>query len=122
MKKILVVEDTVEALQALQDLLEIEGYEVITATDGVDAMHKFYLYTPDIIVTDLRMHKMDGFELLAKIKQTEELKSIPVIVFSANATAENEQRCKQLGASAFLTKPSSIETLLECIEVNLRKN
>ncbi len=120
MKKVLVVEDTTEALNALRDLLMIEGYEVISAVNGEDAMHKFYIYTPDIVVTDLRMPKVDGFALLEKIRSSEQLRKIPVIVFSADATPENEERCKEMGAVAFLKKPSSIEALLDCIESNLK--
>ncbi|MEO8474891.1 MAG: response regulator [Chryseolinea sp.] len=119
MKKILLVEDTLEALQTLKDFLQIEGYEVITATNGEEALTKFYLYTPDLVITDLRMPKMDGFELLQKIKSNESLKSIPVIVFSANATADHEKRSKALGAAAFLSKPTSIDKLLEQIELNI---
>ena len=119
MKKILLVEDTPEALRTLKDFLQIEGYEVITATNGEEALSKFYLYTPNLVITDLSMPKMDGFELLRKIKSDEALKSIPVIVFSANATAEYEKRSKALGAAAFLSKPTPVEKLLEHIETNI---
>jgi len=114
-KKILLVEDTVEALDNLRDLLTMEGFEVITATNGEDAMYKFYMYIPDIIITDLEMPKMDGFAFIEKIKKTDNLKSIPVIVFSANATAESERRSLQSGAAMFLKKPCPTETLLESI-------
>jgi DNA-binding response OmpR family regulator len=119
MKKILLVEDTPEALQTLKDFLEIEGYEVITATNGEDALSKFYLYTPNLVITDLRMPKMDGFQLLEKIKSNDSLKAIPVIVFSANATAEHEKKSKTLGAAAVLSKPTPIDKLLEHIERNI---
>src|SRR5437870_1814719 len=119
MKKILLVEDTIEALDTLKDLLEIEGYEVITATNGEEALSKFYLYTPNLVITDLRMPKLDGFGLLKAIKEQESLNSIPVIVFSVNATREHEIKSKELGAVAFLSKPTSIENLLKHIEGNL---
>lgn len=119
MKKILLIEDTPEALHTLKDFLEIEGYEVITATNGEEALSKFYLYTPNLVITDLRMPRMDGFELLQKLKSNDLLKSIPVIVFSANATPEHEKRSKALGAVAFLSKPTPIDKLLEHIERNI---
>ena len=120
-KKILLVEDTIELLSNLKELLVMEEYEVITAVNGDDALHKFYLYTPDVIITDLRMPKMDGFTLIEKIKNTEGLKSIPVIVFSANATPENEVKSLQLGAAVFLKKPCPTETLLKSIKDVLDK-
>ncbi|HTE31526.1 MAG TPA: response regulator [Chryseolinea sp.] len=114
-KKILVVEDTFEALDNLRELLELEGFEVVTAANGAEAMYKFYLFTPDIVITDLRMPKMDGFTFIEKLKKTEALKSIPIIVFSANATSENEHNSLQSGAALFLKKPCPTEVLLKSI-------
>lgn len=121
MKKILIVEDTVQALKMLRDLLEIEGYEVIVAANGEEALDKFYLYNVDVVVTDLRMPRMDGFQLLERMLKSENLKSIPVIIFSANANIEHENKCLEMGAFAFLPKPVSIEKLLECIERSLAR-
>lgn len=112
----MLVEDTIDLLNNLKDLLVMEDFEVFTATNGEEALYKFYLYTPDVIITDLRMPKMDGFAFIGKIKNTAELKSIPVIVFSANATPENEFKSLQLGAALFLKKPCPIETLLKSIQ------
>jgi CheY-like chemotaxis protein len=114
-KQIMLVEDTIEALDNIKELLEMEGFEIITATNGAEAMYKFYLYRPNIIITDLRMPKMDGFALIEKIKKTEKLKSIPIIVFSANATPENEEKSLQLGAALFLKKPCPTEIILKSI-------
>lgn len=120
MKKVLIVEDTFEALKMLRDLLEIEGYEVICAENGEEGLDKFKASVPDVVVTDLRMPKMDGFALLEVLKSSDTLKSVPVIIFSANATQENEQRCLDMGAFAFLPKPISIDRLLGCIEDSLK--
>jgi CheY-like chemotaxis protein len=114
-KKILLIEDTLEALENLRDLLTMEGFEVIMATNGAEALSKLYLYTPDLIITDLRMPKMDGFEFIKKVKTINDLRSIPVVVFSANATPENEQKSLDLGAVLFLKKPCPTEILLESI-------
>ncbi len=115
-KKIFIVEDTAEALENLKDLLKMEGFEIITAVNGEEAMFKFYLYVPDVIITDLRMPKMDGFSFIEKVKSIENLKSIPIIVFSANATPENEAKVLHLGAAMFLKKPCPTEKLLESIQ------
>jgi CheY-like chemotaxis protein len=114
-QKVMLVEDTPEALGNLTDLLRFEGLEVIPATNGQEAMDKLYLYKPDLIITDLRMPKMDGFTFIEKLKSTEKFKSIPILVFSANATPENEKTCLDLGVSKFLNKPCPTEILLEAI-------
>jgi len=114
-KKIFIIEDTIEILENLREFLTIEGFEIITACNGEEAMFKFYMYTPDIIITDLRMPKMDGFTLIEKIKKTESLKSIPIIVFSANVSVENENKSLQEGANVFLKKPCTADNLLESI-------
>lgn len=114
-KKILIVEDTKDALDNLKDLLSLEGYEISTAMNGMDAIHKLDLYKPDLIITDLRMPRMDGFELIENLKRSDELKSIPVIIFSANATPENERKSMQIGAAQFLKKPSPIDFILSSI-------
>lgn len=113
--KIFIIEDTVEILDSLRELLTMEGFEIITATNGEEAMYKFYMYTPDIIITDLRMPKMDGFALIEKIKKTDNLKSVPIIVFSANVSPENESKSLEAGAALFLKKPCMIEMLLQAI-------
>jgi DNA-binding response OmpR family regulator len=118
-KKILVVEDTIEALENLRQLLELEGFEVVTAANGADAIHKFYLFTPDIVITDLQMPKMDGFAFIEEVKKTEALKSIPIIVFSANATSDNEQNSLKSGAALFLKKPCPTEVLINAIHTVL---
>lgn len=114
-KKILIVEDTPEALENLKELLVMEGFEIITAANGEEAMYKFYLYTPDAIITDLRMPKMDGLALIEKIKKSDHLKNIPIIIFSANDTPEYEVKSLKLGADVFIKKPCSIEKLLDAI-------
>jgi DNA-binding response OmpR family regulator len=118
-KSILIVEDTADALALLRELLLMEDMEVICATNGEEAMDKFYLYKIDLVITDLRMPKVDGFALIERIRKKEELRSLPIIVFSANATPENEKVCLDLGASVFLKKPCPTETLLASIQACL---
>jgi CheY-like chemotaxis protein len=115
-KKILLVEDSPEALTNLKDLITMEGYEVITATNGHEGIDKIYLYHPDLIITDLRMPKMDGYAFLEKIRKTDGGNPVPIIVFSANATPENERKSLELGADLFLKKPCPTEGLLNAIQ------
>jgi DNA-binding response OmpR family regulator len=119
--KILIVEDTPDVLGNLNDFFELEGFEVIESHNGLEALDKIYLYNPDVIITDLRMPVLDGFELLKRIKSHPEQQSIPVVIFTANATPENELICSTLGASAFVRKPSSPEVLLEYVNALLKR-
>jgi CheY-like chemotaxis protein len=113
--QILLVEDTSEALDNLKELLSLEGFEVVTASNGQDAFDKLYLYLPHLIITDLRMPKMDGFELIAKLKADERYRNIPVIVFSANTTPQFQEQAIALGAAFFLKKPSPTDLILTTI-------
>jgi CheY-like chemotaxis protein len=115
-KRILLVEDTLDVLYSLRDFLRLEGFEISIAVDGIDALDALRQNTPDLVITDLRMPNMDGFAFMEKLKKKEELKSIPVIVFSANGAYENEARSMALGAYKFLKKPSSAAVILESIQ------
>jgi CheY-like chemotaxis protein len=114
-KKILLVEDTLEALDNMKELLSLEGFEVITSANGQDAFDKLYLYRPDLIITDLRMPRMDGFELITKLKESKIYRDIPIIVFSANATPDFERQAIAMGAIHFLKKPSPTDLILSTI-------
>ena len=122
MKKILLVEDTPDVLENFSELLLMEGYEIATAANGENALDKLLQYKPDLIITDLRMPKMDGFAFIEKLKTMDELKTIPVLVFSANAIPENEIRCLQLGAIGFLKKPCNTELLLSTVQAAFKTN
>jgi CheY-like chemotaxis protein len=113
--QILLVEDTPEARDNLKDLLSLEGFEVVTSANGQDAFDKLYLYRPDLIITDLRMPKMDGFELISKLKANDKYRDIPIIVFSANITPLFEEQAIALGAVFFLKKPSPTDLILSTI-------
>ena len=115
MKKILLVEDTPDLMMNITDVLRMEGFEVIPAVDGVEALEKLVDHVPDLIITDLLMPRMDGFKLVETIKSTPGLEKIPVLIFSAKATAENEALGLKLGAIHYLKKPCPTEYLLEII-------
>lgn len=115
MKKILLVEDTPDLLENISDILKMEGFLVVPAVDGIEALGKLNNHTPDLIITDLLMPRMDGFKFVETLKATEHLKNIPVLIFSAKATQENEQQGLKLGAVQYLKKPCPTEYLLEII-------
>ncbi|MBL0745828.1 response regulator [Chryseolinea lacunae] len=120
MHKILLIDDTPDVLENLKELLLMEGYAVVTALNGDEALRALLDYRPDLIITDLRMPRMDGFALLQAVKADPALKAIPVLVFSANATPENEDKSLQLGAAGFLKKPCNTDVMLASIQTLLQ--
>jgi len=104
MKKVLVIEDD-SFLQYLEaNKLESSGYEVITASTGEDAIKKIHEPNIDIILLDLMLPDFDGFEILKKIKNIENLKKVPVIVFSNLSEEKDIQKSRELGATDFMIK------------------
>lgn len=119
--KILIVDDEEDILQLLKYNLEKNKFDVITAKNGFEALQKIEL-KPDLVILDLMMPIIDGFETLKKIKENEELKNIPIILLTAKATEANEIASLNIGASDFIQKPVSINKLIARIKANLRKN
>ena len=118
-KKILLIEDTPDVLENLLELLDMEGYETQGVTNGREALEKLQTFIPNLIITDLRMPEMDGFTFLKNVKSNPVHNTIPVLVFSANTTPENEAQILHLGAAGFLKKPCNIDRLLEHIQTIL---
>lgn len=123
MKKItiLVVDDTPDLLANLQETLLMEGYEALIATQGEEALTLLQDHPVDLIITDLLMPVMDGFELIRELKANAKLASIPIIIFSAKPQAEVREQTLALGASRFVTKPSSLDLLLTSVSELVNK-
>jgi len=103
-KKVLIIEDD-SFLQGLEaGKLEKEGYQVITASSGEEAMKKITEPNIDVILLDLILPDFDGFEILKKVKTIETLKNIPVIVFSNLSEEKAINKSKELGATDFMVK------------------
>ena len=114
-KKILVVDDTLHVLEEVRDILEMENFEVIAATNAIEGMLKLSKETPDLVITDLRMPGLTGFDLLGRVKSMDLDKEIPVIVLSANADKENIKKAISLKASHYLKKPCSADELIDTV-------
>lgn len=104
MRKVLIIEDDT----FLQDLeaskLKSEGYEVISAYTGEEGMDKVYAEDLGLVLLDLILPKIDGFEILKRIKEDEKLKKIPIIIFSNLSDSKDIDRAKELGATDFMVK------------------
>ncbi|MBD2439373.1 ATP-binding protein [Nostoc sp. FACHB-110] len=114
-RTILIVDDKWENRSVIVNLLEPVGFTVIEASNGKEGLEKANFYQPDLVITDLVMPVMDGFEFITSLRQFEKLKAVPVIASSASVFAIDEYKCLNLGANAFLPKPIEAATLLEIL-------
>jgi PAS domain S-box-containing protein len=114
--KILIVEDNPDSRNLLVKQLQAYGHKIIAATNGSEALQQALVNLPDIIISDIQMPEMDGYQLCREWKQNELLKRIPFIIYTATYTSsEDEQFALSLGVNAFIRKPTEPETLLHIL-------
>ena len=111
-KKILVVEDTEDNRQILRDLLDMAGYDMIEAHDGAEGLAKAAEHRPDLILMDIQMPVMDGYEATRRIKANPELKAIPIVAVTSYALSGDEQKTRAAGCDAYIAKPYSPRQML----------
>lgn len=116
---ILVVEDYGPLLSAVRDVLELEGYAVLVATDGVEALRVIDAVRPDLIVADILMPKMDGYDLYEAIRARPEWASIPFIFLTYKAEKEDVLKAEALGVEGYITKPFELDELKDAVRVRL---
>ena len=111
-KRILIVEDNIVILTMQKQIFEMEGYEIITAQEGMDALKKIHQEHPDVVLLDVNIPGMNGFELCRQIKEDPNLQDIIVVMISAvYYSDEDAKKGMALGADAYLTKPYENELL-----------
>lgn len=115
-RTILIVDDTKDLRENLRDSLEIEGFHVLTARNGKDAITILIDTIPHLIITDLVMPVLDGYDLIRTVRKNNLWKEVPIIVYSAVSLAETAAGVIDLGADHFINKPSNIDDLLASIE------
>lgn len=115
--RILLVDDEPNILQFLEIGLQQEGYQVLTAANGIDAVEKAVHYDPHLVILDIMMPGMDGFEVCRRLKETS---AAAVIMLSAKEEVEDRIKGLTLGADDYLMKPFSFEELLARIHARLR--
>lgn len=120
--KILAVDDTPASLKLLSDILRGEGYDVRAAINGELALHAATTDRPDLVLLDIRMPEMDGFEVCRRLKAKPETRDVPVIFVSALSETDEKVQGFELGAVDFVTKPYQREELLARVRTHLDLN
>jgi twitching motility two-component system response regulator PilG len=119
--KVLIVDDTKTLLSLIQVYLMGWGLEFVEATDGKEGLRKVQETHPDLVISDVRMPRMDGFELCAAIRKHDDfnLRKVPIVLLTALKDDISRQKGKLLGATAFLTKPVSVDELRSTVSAVL---
>jgi two-component system cell cycle response regulator DivK len=112
MKRILVIEDTEDNRQIIRDLLTSAGYEMIEAVDGAEGVAMAAKHKPDLILMDMQLPVLDGYEATRRIKADPALAHIPVVAVTSYALAGDEAKTKAAGCNGYVAKPFSPRQLL----------
>ena len=115
-KKILIIDDEPDILRAAKVRLMSFGYEVITADDGNDIINLVKRDTPDLILLDLRLPRMDGDKICVMLKTDDKFKHIPIIIFTASSDPTTNRKVQDSGADGYLIKPFDPEELLQTMK------
>ena len=112
---ILLIEDTREVVMMLVDYLEMTGFKMVTAQDGIDGLEQAKLTHPDLVLMDIQMPRMDGFETTQKLRMNPEFKDTPIIALTALAMPNDRQRCLDAGMDEYISKPVNLKALVKLI-------
>lgn len=115
MKRVLVVDDEFDLAEAAQLILEAEGYEVITAGDGLEALHRLEEHQPDLVLTDMMMPRLDGRGMIEQMQAHPRWREIPVVLMSAVRPA------LPAGTRSFLKKPFDLDELTDTVNTQLQR-
>ena len=121
-KRILVVEDTEDNRRILRDLLTNVGFEVLEATDGEKGVAAAAEHRPDLILMDIQMPIIDGYEASRRIKANPDLRHIPIIAITSYALAGDEQKTAEAGCEGYIPKPCSPRQVLAMVREFLGEN
>ncbi len=114
-KKVMIVEDNDLNMKLFNDLLEANGYETIKTKDGMQALDLARTHRPDLILMDIQLPEVSGLEVTKWLKADDELHHIPVIAVTAFAMKGDEQRIRQGGCEAYISKPISVAKFVETV-------
>lgn len=120
MPKILIVEDDAMIREVLSRRLQIEGYEIVSAMDGVEGVHRARVNQPDLIIMDMGLPKLNGWQATDRIRSMPKTNKIPIIALTAFALKEDRLRCLDVGCNEYESKPVDFDQLLGKIDTLLQ--
>lgn len=118
-KTVLVVEDNELNMKLFHDLLQANGFETIETRNGIEALDLARKHKPDLILMDIQLPEVSGLEVTKWIKEDDDLRSIPIIAVTAFAMKGDEERIRQGGCEAYLSKPISVAKFIETVKAYL---
>ena len=121
MKKILVIEDEVQSREMFLECLEAEGFNVIGAENGFVGIQQVQQHLPDLVICDIKMPELDGYDVLTKLRQDPTTAIIPFIFLTAKSSKADLRQGMQLGADDYITKPSTVDEILAAIATRFQK-
>ncbi len=113
--KVLIIDDEDTIAKMIADVLESKVSDVIISSSGAEGLYRAREFEPDVIVLDLNMPGMDGFEVMNKLRKNQKTADIPVLIITVDDTAKNKKKGIELGAEKFLSKPFSINALEKAV-------
>ena len=119
---ILIVDDSEFVRSYHSYILEQAHFQVITAVDGSDGLEKLYTHSCDLILTDINMSNMDGYEFIRRVRSDGKYSSLPIIIVSTESEAKDKMKGFEAGANLYIVKPSSPEMMVENIRMILTAN
>lgn len=120
--KILIVDDEMDTLLPLKRSLQVEDYNIISASNGYEAIDKAKTEIPDLVLLDLMMPEMDGYEVCARLKKDARTKNIPIIMLTARDAVRDKVKGLDIGADDYVTKPFNLNELKARIKTALRRS
>jgi len=115
-KKVMIVEDNELNMKLFRDLIEACGYETVRTRNGLEALDLARTHRPDLILMDIQLPEVSGIEVTKWLKEDDELRTIPVIAVTAFAMKGDEQKIREGGCEAYISKPISVVSFLQTID------
>ena len=119
-KRILVVDDEVDLVETVRFSLELEGYDVLVADNGEEALNQARKENPDLILLDLMLPKLDGYKVCRLLKFDERYKHIPILMLTAKTQEKDKATGMETGANEYITKPFEMDELMKKVKNYLR--
>jgi DNA-binding response OmpR family regulator len=120
-KRILIVDDEVDLVETVRFSLELEGYDVLIAYNGEEALNQARKEDPDLILLDLMLPKLDGYKVCRLLKFDERYKHIPILMLTAKTQEKDKATGMETGANEYITKPFDMDELMKKVKEYLSK-